>query len=162
MSNVWDGLGNNASTTLAQMVSDGKVSFKALGDAFVSEFTQRVLKDLVFNKLIGLAGNLLGAAFSTPATTDIGPFASGYQFEAPAFPINIGTSSSQSSSPATAMASPVNIYNNTPAAVTAQTSLSGGVEVFISQSSAKSVSSGGMLAGTIEERFGLSPKPMRG
>lgn len=169
----WDDLGDDASRTLAQMVTDGEVSFKALGEAFVREFTQRALQSLLISPIIQALGAGIqavgGALFGGGATTQFGPFEGGLvtpgsdaggQFQIPE--LNPGFRAPLPESGGFTRASPaVAVFNNTPAQVATATQLDGSVDVYISESAGKSVSSGGPLAGTLEDRYNLSPRALR-
>ncbi len=158
LGDVWTSLESDASRSLARMLMDSEVTFEAMGKAFVERFTQQILENLIFQQIMGLARNLLGAAFgavgAATAPREYGIFdpTEGQNpggFIGPLLPGG-GT------------APQVNIINQSPSAVTAVSSLDGGVEVFIGEAASRSATTGGALSGALQDRYGLNPRALRG
>lgn len=61
-----EGLSSSMSDAFARMVTEGEITFKALGDAFLQQFISRAVEGLIFSpifKALGGGGGILGAAF---------------------------------------------------------------------------------------------------
>ena len=170
ISEFWDDLTDDFSRGLAEMVASGEISFRELGEAFVREFTERALRSLLFTPILQALGagiSAIGGALFGGASTQYGPFEGGLvtpfsdatgQFQIPE--LNPGFRAPLPESGGIALPA-VAVYNNAPAQVATAVALDGSVDVYISEAASRSVSSGGPLAGALQDRYSLSPRALR-
>lgn len=80
MDDLWDDFGDIAKDAFSRMLLDGKLSFRALGDAFVQEFLQFVIRRLIFDKVFAALSatlNIGAGAAGTPGKAMGGPIVGG-------------------------------------------------------------------------------------
>ncbi|MCK5020948.1 MAG: hypothetical protein KAS32_28295, partial [Candidatus Peribacteraceae bacterium] len=167
ISRSWENLGSTAASTMAQMTTDGEISFRALGEAFIREFTQRAIESLVFNQIFGMIGEFASSLFGpqagaplhgwqTPAGTPQ-PYAN----STAEFPALRQTNLSPSLTRGSATSPMIQVINTTGAQATSQAFQDGSARIVIGQIGAKDIVTGGPLDQAIRTKYGMTPKGVR-
>jgi hypothetical protein len=173
---LWDNFSDNASSALSQMVIDGEVSFKKLGDIFMQEVTHRILKTFVFDQIFSGFTSVFGAGGfgrlnlpNVPGRATGGPVFSGssYIVGERGVPEVFTPHSSGTITPlgGGAPMTVVNIHNNTKEKSGVEESEGPNgermIEVWIGSFGAKDVIQGGPMSRAFESTYDLSRRGER-
>jgi len=151
----WENFTDSTTDAFANMLADGEVSFKKLGDIFVRNFTQRVISDLVLSKLMSFVGSGLSTIGGGGDTSGGG----GGELPSSGVAALPGRRLS-APGPGQNLTSPVvNVYTPPGSETQQNTAPDGSIDLFITSAVARNIGNGGEIAAMMESRYGTAMRP---